>query len=228
MRSMLAGIFVVGSLLSAPATTRATPKDAAPAPAPVTHTTDEAARGQRLLERGSYSEAASVLRRVASGANGEAEATRQLAHYQLAIALYRLRFYQASSAIFSEIADNPRHLRFKETFPWLAQLSIELPEPSEIIERVGKYPSEHLARLDNPAQRDLYYQLNFLLGRYKFRNHNYEEAIRLLNKVGAASKRYVEAQILLGTSYIKLRKTAPAIRSFQRGVMVVEAGNKRP
>jgi Flp pilus assembly protein TadD len=226
MRSTLASICFAGSLVLAPATTHAAPND--PPPAPVKQMTKEAARGQRLFERGSFVEAASVLRRVASGATGDAKATRQLAHYQLAIAFYRLRFYQASSALFSEIADDPRHLKFKETLPWLAKLSIDLPEPSGIIERVGKYSSEDLARYDNPAQRDLYFELNFLLGRYKFRNHNYEEAIRLLKKVGEASKRYVEAQIILGTSYIKLRKAAPAIRSFERGVMAVEAGNEQP
>ena len=57
---------------------------------------------------------------------GDDEGNKQLAQYHLAIALYRLQFYQASYAIFSEIAEKPNHLKFSETLLWLAKLATQL------------------------------------------------------------------------------------------------------
>jgi tetratricopeptide (TPR) repeat protein len=211
VRNTLAGICLVASSLVVSATAQATP-------------TEAAARGQRLFEAGRFGEAAPVLRSVVSFDSGVDEGARQLAQYQLAVAFYRLGFYQASSAIFAQIADQPSHVRFKQALPWLSKLAIQLPEPADVIERVGKYTSKDLARFDNPEQRDLYWQLNCLLGRYQYRNGNYREAIRSFEKVDAKSKRYVEAQIFMGVSYVQLRKTAPSIEAFERAVKALDEG----
>ena len=87
----------------------------------------------------------------------------------------RLKFYQASYAIFGAIAANDSHIKFKETLLWLAKLATQLPEPADIIERVGKYSDRQVARFKNSEQRDLYWQLNYMLGRYKYRNREYKE-----------------------------------------------------
>src|SRR5678815_691352 len=107
---------------------------------------------------------------------------------------------------FSIVADNPNHLKFKETLLWLAKLATQLPEPADIIERVGKYTDEQVARFDNAQQRDLYWQLNYMLGRYKYRNRQYEEAIRLFQKVDRKSDYYVKSQFFTGISYVQVRK----------------------
>ena len=185
-----------------PASTAATP-GTKPKPAKVVDNspppqagqmTEEAAQAKRLFDGEKWSEAALALYRVSHGETGDDEGNKQLAQYHLAISLYRLKFYQASYAIFSEIADKPNHLKFNETLLWLAKLATQLPEPADIIERVGKYNDEQIARFNNPQQRDLYWQLNYLLGRYKYRNRQYEEAIRLFEKVDTTSKYYVQAQ----------------------------------
>jgi tetratricopeptide (TPR) repeat protein len=49
-----------------------------------------------------------------------------------------------------------------------------------------------LEKFNNPNQRDHYWTLAFLLGRYANTKGRYAEAVRLLGKVGAASK-YFEA-----------------------------------
>ncbi|MGK3994678.1 tetratricopeptide repeat protein [Sorangium sp. So ce1024] len=186
--------------------------------------TEEAAQAKRLFDSERWSDAALKLKRVVDGDTGDDEGNRQIAQYHLAIALYRLQFYQASYAIFSQIADKPNHLKFNETLLWLSKLATQLPEPADIIERVGKYKTEQIARFNNPQQRDLYWQLNYLLGRYKYRNRNYEEAISLFAKVDPKSKYYVQAQFFSGISYVQLRKSVPAVKSFQRIVQAIDDG----
>src|SRR6185369_12765271 len=186
--------------------------------------TEEAAQGKRLFDAERWSEAALVLKRVVDGETGDDEGNKQIAQYHLAISLYRLQFYQASYGIFSAVADKPNHLKFNETLLWLSKLATQLPEPADIIERVGKYKTDQVARFNNPQQRDLYWQLNYLLGRYKYRNRNYEEAISLFEKVDRKSKYFVQAQFFTGISYVQLRKSVPAVKSFQKIVTAIDEG----
>jgi tetratricopeptide (TPR) repeat protein len=186
--------------------------------------TEEAATAKRLFDGERWSEAALGLYRVYKGETGDDAGNRQIAQYHLAIALYRLKFYQASYGIFSEIADKPNHLKFSETLLWLSKLATQLPEPADIVERVGKYTGEAVARFKNPQQIDLYWQLNYLLGRYKYRNRQYDEALQLFTLVDAKSKYFVQAQFFSGISYVQLRKSIPAVQAFQRVVTAVDEG----
>ena len=201
--------------------------EGAPAKAePVTagQMSEAAAAAKQLFDKERWNEAAQALHGVVSGETGDDPGNKQLAEYYLAIALYRLRFYQASYAIFSVIADNPSHLKFKETLLWLAKLATQLPEPADIIERVGKYTDEQVARFDNEQQRDLYWQLNYMLGRYKYRNRQYEESIRLFQMVDRRSEYYVKAQFFSGISYVQMRKSVPAVNAFQRILEALDEG----
>ncbi|EYF07422.1 Hypothetical protein CAP_0175 [Chondromyces apiculatus DSM 436] len=186
--------------------------------------TEEAAQAKRLFDAERWSEAALILKRVVDGDTGDDEGNKQIAQYHLAIALYRLQFYQASYAIFSQVADKTNHLKFNETLLWLSKLATQLPEPADIIERVGKYKTEQVARFNNPQQRDLYWQLNYMLGRYKYRNRNYEEAISLFDKVDSKSPYYVQSQFFSGISYVQLRKSVPAVKAFQRIIQALDEG----
>jgi hypothetical protein len=186
--------------------------------------TEQAAQAKRLFDGEKWADASLALYRVYKGETGDDEGNKQLAQYHLAIALYRLKFYQAAYGIFSEIADKPNHLKFKETLLWLSKLATDLPEPADIVERVGKYSDGDIAKFDNPNQRDLYWQLNYLLGRYKYRNRQYEEALRLFGKVARESKYYVKGQFFSGISNVQLRKSVPAVQSFQKIVGAIDEG----
>jgi tetratricopeptide (TPR) repeat protein len=186
--------------------------------------TEGAASAKQLFDKEKWSEAASALHRVVTGETNDDAGNKQLAEYYLAIALYRLKFYQASYAIFSVIADKPNHLKFKETLLWLAKLATQLPEPADIIERVGKYTDVQVARFDNPQQRDLYWQLNYMLGRYKYRNRQFDEAIELFRKVEPASGYYVKAKFFSGISYVQQKRSVPAVQAFQAIVTALEQG----
>ena len=181
-------------------------------------------RAKKLFDKEKWSDAATGMYQVVSGASGDDEGNKQLAQYYLAICLYRLKFYQASYSIFSVIADNKFHLKFGETLLWLAKLATQLPEPADIIERVGKYSDEEVARFDNAQQQELYWTLNYMLGRYKYRNRQYEEAIRLFQKVDRRSEHYVQAQFFTGVSYVQKRQSVPAVKSFQRIEKALEEG----
>jgi len=198
--------------------------DEADGPVTAGQMTEEAAQAKRLFDAERWSESALLLKRVVDGETGDDEGNKQIAQYHLAIALYRLQFYQASYAIFSEIADKPNHLKFNETLLWLSKLATQLPEPADIVERVGKYKDEQVGRFNNPQQRDLFWQLNYLLGRYKYRNRNYDEAIGLFEKVDTKSKYYVQAQFFTGISHVQSRKSVPAVKAFQRIVQALDEG----
>lgn len=188
--------------------------------------TEGFATAKKLFEKEKWSDAALGWYRVVSGDTGDDAGNKQLADYYLAICLYRLKFYQASYAIFSVIADNKYHLKFGETLLWLAKLATQLPEPADIIERVGKYTDSEIARFDNAQQRDLYWQLNYMLGRYKYRNRQYEDAIRLFQKVDRRSDNYVASQFFTGVGFVQKRQSIPAVRSFQRIEKALEEGVK--
>ena len=181
-------------------------------------------RAKKLFDKEKWSDAATGMYQVVSGASGDDEGNKQMAQYYLAICLYRLKFYQASYSIFSVIADNKFHLKFGETLLWLAKLATQLPEPADIIERVGKYSDEEVARFDNAQQQELYWTLNYMLGRYKYRNRQYEEAIRLFQRVDRRSEHYVQAQFFTGVSYVQKRQSIPAVKSFQRIEKALEEG----
>jgi hypothetical protein len=186
--------------------------------------TEQAAQAKRLFDGEKWGDAALALYRVSKGETGDDEGNKQLAQYHLAIALYRLKFYQGAYGIFSEIADKPNHLKFNETLLWLAKLATDLPEPADIVERVGKYNDSAIDKFNNQNQRELYWQLNYLLGRYKYRNRQYDEALRLFTKVDRQSKYYLKTQFFAGISNVQLRKSIPAVQSFQRVVGAIDEG----
>ncbi len=201
------------------------PKAADSGPAPVAgQMTEQAAQAKRLFDGEKWGDASLALYRVYKGETGDDEGNKQLAQYHLAISLYRLKFYQAAYGIFSEIADKPNHLKFNETLLWLAKLATDLPEPADIVERVGKYNDAAIEKFNNQNQRELYWQLNYLLGRYKYRNRQYEDALRLFSKVSRESKYYIKGQFFSGISNVQVRKSVPAVQSFQKIVGAIDEG----
>jgi len=187
--------------------------------------TDAASQAKRLYESEKWWDAAQALYRVSTGETGDDEGNKQIAQFNLAKALYKLKFFQAAYSIFSEIADKPNHIKYNETLLWLAKLATDLPEPADIVERVGKYDVDQVAKFNNKEQQDLYWQLNYLLGRYKYRNGQYPEALGLFDKVNRKSKFYVQAQFFGGISNVQLRQSKPAVQAFQRILGAIEEGD---
>jgi hypothetical protein len=215
-----------GAVDAGKAPTKAAKKGAAEQEAVVAgQMTEAAAAAKRLFDKQRWAEAALSLHRVVSGETGDDPGNQQLAQYWLAITLYRLKFYQASYSMFGFVANNHKHLKHGQTLLWLSKLATQLPEPAGIIDSVGKYGDSDLARFNNAQQSELYYQLNYLLGRYKYQHDkSYEDAIRLFARVKPSSKHYVHAQFFSGVSYVQLRKSIPAVKAFQRIETALDEG----
>jgi hypothetical protein len=186
--------------------------------------TEEAAQAKRLFDNEKWAQAALLLKRVVDGETGDDAGNKQIAQYHLAISLYRLQFFQASYEHFKRIAERQNHQRYKETLPWLAKLATQLPEPSGIIGSVGKYSREMVKGFDNEKQRDVYWQLNYLLGRYKYGERAFKEAIQLFEGVGRDSPYFVKSQFFMGISYVQLKTSVPAVRAFQRIIDAIDEG----
>jgi hypothetical protein len=179
--------------------------------------TPQAADAKRSFDAEDWSQAAIALHAVSRGATGDDEGNKQLAHYHLGIALYRLGFVQGAYGIFSEIADNPTHLKRDETLLWLGKLATELPDGSYVVERIGKYSDADIRRFDNGEQRPLYWQLSYLLGRHHYLNRRYADAIRQFDKVPPDSKDYyVRSQFFAGIASVQQRRAVPAVEAFRK------------
>lgn len=201
--------------------------DAPRGPAPVAGQPSEAmARAKQAFDGKQWPAAAEGMYAVVSGETGDDEGNKQLAEFYLAQALYFLKFYQASFEGFTKIADNPSHAKFAETLMWLAKLATDMNEAADIISHVGKYRDDEIRRFDNANQKELYWKLNYLLGRYHYRQANYPEAVRLFNLVNSESRDYVAAQFFTGVSYIQVRKSVEAVKAFQRVEKAVNEGAK--
>ena len=201
--------------------------DAPRGPAAVAGQPSEAmARAKQAFDGKQWPAAAEGMHAVASGETGDDEGNKQLAEFYLAQALYFLKFYQASFEGFTKIADNPSHLKFAESLMWLAKLATDMNEAADIISHVGKYKDDEIRRFDNANQKELYWKLNYLLGRYHYRQANYPEAVRLFNLVNSESRDYVAAQFFTGVSYIQVRKSVEAVKAFQRVEKAVNEGAK--
>ncbi len=197
----------------------------APAPAPVAgQPTESMARAKKAFDEKQWPNAAQGMFEVANGETQDDQGNQQLAEFYLAQSLYFLKFYQASFEAFTKIADNPSHLKFDESLMWLAKLATDLNEAADIISHVGKFSDEQIARFDNANQKELFWKLNYLLGRYNYREGKYQEAVRLFNLVSSESRDYVKAQFFTGVSYIQVRKSVNAVKAFQRVKAAVKEG----
>jgi tetratricopeptide (TPR) repeat protein len=138
---------------------------------------------------------------------------REIAQFDLAVSLHGLGFAQASYVELARIARNPSHARYHETLPWLAVLALELGEAADVEESVGQYGEHAIDAIADDATR---WTLDYLLARYAYRNHRYDDALRLFAKVDRRSRLYARAQIQSGFAHIAMRRTTPALQSFDR------------
>jgi hypothetical protein len=83
---------------------------------------DAASQARRLFRSQRWAEAADLLRRVANGEAGDDRGNRQIAEFNLAIALYRLRRTAECTLLFRAMARRDNHFKHQESFLWLVKL----------------------------------------------------------------------------------------------------------
>lgn len=197
-------------------------------PVPEGPPSEAMANAVRLYQQDRYMEAAVQFQRVVGGETDDAPANVQRAQFFLGKALYHLHFYQSALAIFDEITQaGPRHSYFGQTLQWLAQLATQLPEPAGIIEKVGRYGLDQLEQFNRPSNEEvyaLYNQLLYLMGRFKYQQGEFEEAIQIFQRVASRSPYYVNARFFEGIAYIRLRRAQPAVTSFRAIIEAIDNG----
>ena len=187
-----------------------------PAPPAEGPPSEALANALRLYQQERYMESSVQFQRVVEGETQDAPANVQKAQFFLGKALYHLRFYQSALAIFDEITQQGQaHNYFGQTLQWLAQLATQLPEPAGIIEKVGRYGSDQLEQFNTPESSDLYHQLIYLMGRFKYGQGEFEEAIQLFQQVSRESDYFVYARFFEGISHVRTRRAQPAIQAFR-------------
>lgn len=220
----LVGAFAL-SVLGMSVTVRASAQDMvftteetgqAPAPPQEGPPSEALANALRLYQQERYMESSVQFQRVVEGETQDAPANVQKAQFFLGKALYHLRFYQSALAIFDEITQQGQgHNYFGQTLQWLAQLATQLPEPAGIIEKVGRYGADQLEQFNTPESVDLYHQLIYLMGRFKYSQGEFEEAIQLFGRVDRSSDYFVYARFFEGIAHVRTRRAQPAIQSFR-------------
>lgn len=197
-----------------------------PAPPAEGPPSEALANALRLYQQERYQEAAVQFQRVVEGETQDAAANVQKAQFFLGKCLYHLRYYQSALAIFDEIGQmGAGHLYFDQTLQWLAQLASQLPDPAGIIEKVGRYGVEQLDQFNTGETADLYNELLFIMGRFKYDQQEFQEANELFGRVATDSEYYVKAKFFEGISHIRMRTARPAIASFRAIVDAIEEGD---
>lgn len=199
----------------------------APAPPPQEGPPSEAlANAFRLYQNERYQEASVQFQRVVQGETDDATGNVHKAQFFLGKSLYHLHFYQSALTVFDEIsATGGSHLFFGQTLQWLAQLASQLPEPAGIIEKVGRYSMDQLQQFDTAENADLYNQLLYLMGRSKYEQGEFEQAVDLFGRVDRSSSWYVKSRFFQGISHIRMRKAQPAISAFREILEAIEEGD---
>jgi len=184
------------------------------------------ANALRLYQEDRHQEAAVQLQRIVEGETPDTPGNQQKAQFFLGKSLYHLGYYQSALSVFDEISQQGTgHLFFEQSLQWLAQLASQLPEPAGIIEKGGRYELSQIEQFNNGEGKPIYAQLLYLLGRSKYAQGEFEQAIELFDKVPSSSKFYVQARMFEGISHIRLRQARPAIQAFRSIVEALEAGD---
>jgi TolA-binding protein len=184
------------------------------------------ASAMRLYARERYPEASVLFQRVLEGQTEDGADRVSEAEFFLAKCLYHLGLYHASATAFDEVTRRgEQHPYFEPSLTWLAMLAEQLPDPSGVIESVGRYRPAQLARLDVDGSREHYHRLLYLLGRSRYQTRRFGEAIRLFRQVPEDSPVALEARFFEGISHVRLRRARPAHAAFRRVIDAVRTGH---
>ena len=183
------------------------------------------AEAMGAFEAKKYETAAMGFERVSAGKSKDDRGNRQRAQFLLGQSLYQMGYYQSALTVFDDIsAQGPAHIDFGDTLEWLGLLASKLPESSGIIEKVGRYGIGALGQFKdkNPSR---YNQLLYLMGRHLYAQTSFRQAIDVFQEVDANSAQYSYAKFFEGISFIRMRKSRPAIASFRAILDAIDAGD---
>ncbi len=195
------------------------------APPPPSGPSETMAEALRDYAGERYAKAAVGFQSVADGTSRDAPEQVAQADFFLAKCLFHLDLHHASAAAFDEVTRRgAEHPYFEESLRWLAMLAERLPETSGVIESVGRYDATQLAALDTPSTRQHYHHLSYLLGRSRYEERRFDEAVSLFRQVPADSRWALAARFFEGVSHVRMHRARPATLAFRRVIDAVRTG----
>jgi hypothetical protein len=144
----------------------------------------------------------------------------EVVQYEEAVAMYRLGYVHSAYDAFSRIAEIPLHTRRAAALPWLVALAAVLPEPADVASTLARYDDRELAPYDE--------RVGFLVARHELAVGSDDRAARRFAAIERRSSIYARAQLWLGITNVRQRKSAPAIDAFRRVMRAVSDGQAEP
>lgn len=181
--------------------------------------------GQELYERRSYEEASlrffDVLQDDVPGAEGH----HAEAEYELARSLFRLHLYQGALRYFGAIArEGDFHPYFQPALRGLLLLTEVIPGDMTLAEHLGRY-AEFFPEIVPETYRDRY---AYLVGRQKYDNMDYREAVRLLSFIDDDSVFYGRARYIMAITHVADNEAEPAAQAFNDVLSYLRGLDKTP
>lgn len=182
-------------------------------------------KAMKLYTTRDYYSTSIELHKVIDGSTGDSKEARQRAEFWMGKTLYHVQFYATSLSYFHRISQTGlKHRFYFASLKWLASLSRKLPESSGYLKLIGKYKRSHF---DVPALRKVRWECYYLLGRHKYRQGVFAEAIKLLSAVPTTSHFYTKAKIMEAVTHVRLLKAKPAAAAYKAVLRHVQQASKK-
>ncbi len=194
-----------------------------PAPPAEGPPSEALANALRLYQQERYQEASVQFQRVVEGETQDAPANVQKAQFFLGKSLYHLRFYQSALAIFDEIGQ--------------AGAGPQLLRPDAAVARPARHPAPRAGghhregrslrrgsarAVQHRGERRSLQPPLYLMGRYKYGQGEFDEAIQLFQPRDRQSRPLRQAKFFEGIAHVRMRRAQPAIRSLPRIIEAIE------
>ncbi len=147
------------------------------------------AEGTRLWKAKRYDSSVPYLRGAAGGRGGDDRASRDVLQFRLAVALLLTGYDSEAKALLGVIARDPTSAARAEMLAWLADASVTHPGLAHYF---GAFDDADAAAVEGSPQ--LKSMVNYLLGRQRFEQRAYADAMFFFAQVKAPSRYTADAQ----------------------------------
>jgi hypothetical protein len=144
--------------------------------------TEEADAAMKEFERERWKTSIPLLERVAHGETKDDQGNQQIAEFYLGIALWHMKRYDESIAIFVKIAGDRNHTKNESAFVHLVRAAGQYPERVNL-DWFANFDETDVVRFDTPDQHALFWRAAFLVGARFYRDGQIDRAEALFARV---------------------------------------------
>jgi tetratricopeptide (TPR) repeat protein len=123
-------------------------------------------------------------------------------------------------AVLGRIAQNPLHPRCRDAVARLSRIARALPEGADLERLFGAVTPQVVASIAEPEVQS---GAAYLLGRHRYDAGRYDEAIAALAAVADRDPNRPRALLLAGAAHVRLRRSVPAVQSFQAALAILDS-----